>query len=282
MGNGLKMGTCCGMLLLGLSFGCQSPESGSNPQETGALVPENEKYAPQSTDTLSYFYESFRLETTFTFPEDTSASKDSTVYSANFPHFENKAIQAFVMKSQLGSDSISLQKAAETFIDEYERFQQSFPFPRPWNHETNTKVLQISGSYIGLQTDHYNYTGGAHGNYNTLFTHFWIPDKKELDYPELIDTSRLMELLPIAEHYFWIQEKEKDQGLSLDLYFFDNDQFYLPKNLAFERDSLLFLYNIYEIKPYVYGQTELRLPYSAISPFLTEKARAIIKKIKEK
>lgn len=282
MGKGMKMSLSLGLILMGLWSGCQSP--GENAENTGsaALVQDIEGATPQPADTLGYYYDSFRMESTITFSLDSPATKDSTVYIANFPHFENKAIQAFVLRSQVASDTLTLQKAAETFINEYERFQQSFPFPRTWNSETGTKVLQITNSYIGLQTDHYNYTGGAHGIYSTHYTHFWIPDQTELSFPELVDTSRLAELLPIAERYFWALEEEKDQELSMDLYFFDNNQFFLPENIAFEQDSLLFLYNIYEIKPYVYGQTELRLPYTEILPFLSEKARSIIKNIKEK
>ena len=282
MGKGVKMSLSLGLILMGLWSGCQSPRESAENTHSGNLAQETDGTAPQVADTLSYYYDSFRMESTITFSPDSSTTKDSTVYIANFPHFDNKSIQAFVLRSQVGSDTLTLQKAAETFINEYERFQESFPFPRSWNSETSTKVLQIINPYIGLQTDHYNYTGGAHGIYNTHYTHFWVPDQIELSFPELVDTGRLAELLPIAERHFWKQEEEKDQGLSMDLYFFDNNQFFLPENVAFEQDSLLFLYNIYEIKPYVYGQTELRLPYAEILPFLTEKARYIIKKIKEK
>lgn len=283
MGKGMKRYLSLGLILMGLLSGCHSPgESTKNTTGSVALVQETEGASSQITDTLSYYYDSFRMESTVTFPQDSSVTKDSTIYIASFPHFENKTVQAFVLRSQVASDTLTLQKAAETFINEYERFQESFPFPRSWNSETSTKVLQITNSYIGLQTDHYNYTGGAHGIYNTHYTHFWVPDQIELSFPELVDTSRLGGLLTIAEQHFWAQEEEKDQELSMDLYFFDNNQFFLPENIAFEQDSLLFLYNIYEIKPYVYGQTELRLPYAEILPFLTEKARHIIKIIKEK
>lgn len=277
-----------GCLLLGSGWmlGCQSPagQSGESPlADRRGKSGEASTTIKQQEDTLHYEYRTFRLTSTFGFPEDTlKEASDSTLYLANYPAFENETLQAFVMKSQLGTDTSSFQKAAQTFINEYDQFQATFPLPRPWHHETTTKVIQITGTYLGLQTDHYQYMGGAHGNYNTLFTHFWVPEQRELAYPDLIDTSQLKTLLPIAEQYFWAQEKERDQELSLDLYFFDNDQFYLPENIAFERDSVLFLYNIYEIKPYVYGQTELRIPYAEISPFLTEKARTLIKKIKEK
>ncbi len=281
LGEGIRrlMGILIGV---GLLIGCQSSGTRSDGQSTGVSdAPASRLMESGTSDTPAYFYDSFHLGSSLSFP-DSLNNKDTTQYIARFPYFENGAIQAFVLKSQLGSDSLNLRLAAETFIREYEAFQVSFPFPRPWNHETSSKVQQITGSYIGLQTDHYNYTGGAHGNYNTLFTHFWLPENLELEYGDLIDTSQINALLPVAEQYFWTLEKQRNPELSPDLYFFEDNRFYLPENIAFERDSLLFLYNIYEIKPYVFGQTELRVPYKEINRFLTGKARAIIQEIKKK
>ena len=41
------------------------------------------------------------------------------------------------------------------------------------------------------------------------------------------------------------------------------------------------MYNIYEIKPYVSGHTELTIPYADLENMLTTKAKTIIAEIKK-
>ena len=183
---------------------------------------------------------------------------------------DRDACQHFVVRMA------NLNLVARQFIGEYEAFQDSFTYPRQWNSETNTQVSNMTSIYLSLQTDHYSYTGGAHGMYWTMFTHYWLPENKELHLGDLVDSTQMQDLLTMAEAQFWAQEAQNGEEMSPDFYFFEDEQFYLPDNLNFERDSLLFLYNIYEIKPYVFGTTELRIPYTDIQPFLSEKAKAII------
>lgn len=226
-------------------------------------------------DTPKYVYEDFHLKSDFSYPDSVEIT-DTTRYVARYPSFDDQQLQAFVNRAQLGADTANLNLVARQFIGEYEAFQDSFTYPRQWNSETNTQVSNMTSIYLSLQTDHYSYTGGAHGMYWTMFTHYWLPENKELHLGDLVDSTRMQDLLTMAEAHFWAQEAQNGEEMSPDFYFFEDEQFYLPDNLNFERDSLLFLYNIYEIKPYVFGTTELRIPYTDIQPFLSEKAKAII------
>ncbi len=236
---------------------------------------------------LDYVYETFELASDSTFPIDSVNKLDSTqmdyaTYRINYPKFNQKNIQDFVLKSQLGEESLTPEQAAHQFIDEYENFKKSYFSPSPWVHKSENKVMHLTDAYLGLKIDNYHYTGGAHGNYYTLYKHFQLQDNSEFAMEDLIKTSAFDAFLQVAEQHFWENERALNQDLREDLYFFENDVFSLPNNFSFESDSLLFLYNIYEIKPYVFGQTAFKIPYQEIESFLTDKALRIIASIKEK
>lgn len=43
---------------------------------------------------------------------------------------------------------------------------------------------------------------------------------------------------------------------------------YISGNIALEQDSILFLYNVYEIAPYMFGSYPIRLGYDELRPYL--------------
>lgn len=229
-------------------------------------------------DTLGYVYDQYLLKSALAFA-DSLQMEDSTYFQLDFPRFEDAQVQEFISLVQLGTDTTDIYAAAKQFISEYESYQITMPYPRVWTYETSTRVDHMSPLYLGLKSEHYSYTGGAHGLYAFWYSHYWLPTRAVLHFGDLIDTTRMNELLPVAEKHFWAQERVNHPDMEPELYFFNEQKFHLPDNIHFERDSVLFLYNIYEIKPYVYGHTEFRMPLSDIEPFLSDKAKRIVREI---
>jgi len=233
-----------------------------------------------STDTLAYEYEHYTLYSDHVVK--TNETTDTTFYAVSYPSFKDSMANRFVLKTLLGSDTATVKGAAQTFVSEFDRFFLSDAFPRIWTSESNAKVHHITPTYLGLVIDVYTYTGGAHGNYATVFAHYDLANQVPLTLDDIVTKPFRNELTAVAERYFRKQENlSVDQPLD-DRYFFDEGHFHIPDNFALESDSLLFLYNIYEIKPYVDGQTELRVPYSEIDRLLTDRAKRIISEITNK
>jgi len=239
-------------------------QSGSDTRETNAGT---------NTDTLTYEYADY-----IKYSENvikTSETTDTAFFAASYPVFQDSAVNHFVLSALLGSDTTSVERAAQTFIGEFDDFFQSDAFPRIWTSESHAKVYRITPTYLGLAIDAFSYTGGAHGNYATVFSHYDIAGREPFSLDDIVAKPFQNELAAVAERYFRAQENlAVDQPLE-DRYFFDEGRFSLPENFALERDSMLFLYNIYEIKPYVDGQTQLRVPYSEIYRLLTDRAKRI-------
>lgn len=239
-------------------------------------------------DTLTYTYDEYQLESQWV-PDDSleiertdTAQWEMTRYLAKYPLFNEEDVKSFVLRALLGNDTSNVARTAERFIQEYEAFQDSFPMPRTWTSETESQVVHLTPNYLGLKTHHYSYTGGAHGVYWIMFAHYWLHDQQDLYLQDIIQPDQMDAFVEVAAEYFWAQERVNQSDMQPELYFFEDMQFHVPDNFQFERDSLMFLYNIYEIKPYVYGHTEFRVPYSAIDTYLTDRARYIIHDIQQK
>lgn len=227
-----------------------------------------------AADTLAYEYEDY-----IKYSENlikTSETTDTAFFAASYPSFDDPMADRFVRTALLGNDTTTVEEAASTFIGEFDSFYGSDPFPRIWTSESHATVYTITPTYLTLAIRVYSYTGGAHGNYATIFKHYDLADDKPLILDDMVTRPFQNELTAVAERYFRSQENlGVDQSLE-DAYFFDQGRFSLPDNFALEQDSMLFLYNIYEIKPYVNGQTELRVPYADIERLLTNRAKRIV------
>jgi hypothetical protein len=51
-------------------------------------------------------------------------------------------------------------------------------------------------------------------------------------------------------------------------YFFENQRFILNDNFVLTQKGIKFLFNVYEIKPYTAGITELEIPYEKLNGIL--------------
>ena len=225
-------------------------------------------------DTLTYVYQDYVKYSDHVIK--TSETTDTSFYAVSYPVFDDSTVNLFVREALLGNGASTAEEAASSFIGEFDRFYASDPYPRVWTSESHAKVYRITPSYLGLSVFASSYTGGAHGNYAMVYKHYDLQANKQLQLNDIVPLSYQNELTAVGERYFRIQENlTVNQSLD-DGYFFDDGRFNLPDNFALEPDSMLFLYNIYEIKPYVNGQTELRIPYTDIDRLLTDRAKQVI------
>jgi len=235
---------------------------------------QKETGATNAADTLTYVYEDY-----IKYSENlikTSETTDTSFYAASYPVFVDSTANLSVRTALLGNDTATVEETAASFIKEFDRFYASDPFPRVWTSESHAKVHHITPTYLALVIHASSYTGGAHGNYATIFKHYDLQAREWLTLDDIVAPSFQNELTAVAERYFRRQENLGVNQSLEDAYFFDNGQFSLPDNFALDPDSMLFLYTIYEIKPYVNGETELRVPYTDIERLLTDRAKRIV------
>lgn len=202
---------------------------------------------------------------------------DTTYFRATYPLFEDQELQQWVEHLLLGTDSLTLEEAAARFLDEHRELYLDTTLPiRPWMEEYDLAFTRQQDQYWALTRSYYGYTGGAHGIYYTQYLHVDPQQKRLLPIDSLLDMKAFASLTALAEKSFRQQEGISDKASLEEEYFFEEGQFYLPTNFALEKDSIAFLYGLYEIKPYAAGETILRLAYKDVQSYLKPLAKQII------
>lgn len=186
----------------------------------------------------------------------------------------NKKINDFIFKSLLmGEDSIptakTIQEAATAFVETYNRDKTQFPdMAGEYFAEISVNEIYSTPEHICFELIQYMYTGGAHGYGTTSFLNINPKTGDVLSRKELFIDKK--ELTDFAEQKFREQQKiGRDESINTMGYWFEDDKFYLPESAGFTQDSLIFIYNQYDIASYADGPIELKIAMKEVGPFLS-------------
>ena len=185
----------------------------------------------------------------------------------------NKQIQDFIYSSLLlGEDRVSraktIQDAAVGFIESYNADRAQFPdMAGEYFAEISVNEIYNSPKHICFEMRQYLFTGGAHGYGNTSFLNIDPKTGAALTSEELFKNRK--EFTAFAERKFKEQQKiEQEQSINDTGFWFEDDKFRLPESFGFMQDSLIFVYNQYEIASYADGPIELKIAMKEAEPFL--------------
>lgn len=186
----------------------------------------------------------------------------------------NKKIKKFIYSSLLmGEDTIptakSIQEAATGFIEVYNADKAQFPdMAGEYFAEISVTEIYTSKEHLCFEMRQYLFTGGAHGYGTTSFLNIDPQTGEELTSNELFKNNK--EFTAFAEKQFRAKQKiAKDQSINENGFWFENDEFYLPESIGFTQDSVIFVYNQYDIASYADGPIELKIPLKEAKPFLS-------------
>ncbi len=245
---------------------------------TNPTQQENEEGA-SSSDTLAYEFETIRYESALP-AESPDTANQKTYFVASYPKFQDSSLNAYIRKIASFSNNPdieyhSLEEAGQGFIREFEDYQQlDYSSPWAWFKNIQVKIEENRPPYLGLAVQYEDFMGGAHGNYGTTFGNYHLDKKRAIQLTDIIREDQLDSLRAIAETIFMEQEKLADNDFTS--YFFQDDVFALNENFLLRDSSLLFLYNVYEIKSYAEGITELEIPYKDIHHLMTPEGRKLL------
>lgn len=186
----------------------------------------------------------------------------------------NKRLHDFIFKSLLmGEDTIpsakSINEAATDFIESYNRDKTQFPdMAGEYFAEISVNEIYNTPEHICFELRNYLYTGGAHGYGSTSFLNIDPKTGDKLSRKQLFKNKA--DLTAFAETKFREQQKiDKNQSINATGYWFEDEKFYLPESAGFTQDSLIFIYNQYDIASYADGPIELKIAMKEIEPFLS-------------
>lgn len=188
----------------------------------------------------------------------------------------NAKIKNFIFISLLmGEDTIpsakTIQEAATGFIQAYNVDKAEFPdMAGEYFAEISVNEIYTSKELLCFEMRQYLFTGGAHGYGTTSFMNIDPKTGAELSAKELFKNPK--EFTDFAESKFRAQQQiTEDQSINDHGFWFENDTFHLPKSVGFTQDSLIFVYNQYDIASYAEGPIELKIAMKDAEPFLRAK-----------
>jgi hypothetical protein len=231
---------------------------------------------PKLDDTLVYTYKSIKKGF-----GDCNGKTDSACTAADikYPVFIGQNVLNDTVRSKLLSifsfgdvqqKDTSLEELAQSVITSYKADTGSIHRGIPYSLGLTGIVRRQDSSLVVLEIGGYAFSGGAHGNTQTLFVNWDTRTGKQISLDDLFTDGYKTALNHIAEKIFRTEEKLSDTA-PLDHYFFAKGVFGLNNNFMITASGLSFLYNEYEIKSYAEGQTTLFIPYTQIKSLLRPK-----------
>lgn len=249
-----------------------------------------QKDLKSTSDTLNYTIKIFEKHS------QTCVSKDSLCATVKFeyPEFESlnfsQAIKDEIINiyhdanDSTKSRPSNFEELAKPFINDYDqKLKEGKNFinkanavneggflAMPWNMEAYTKVERQTDKYLMLHTNTNWFMGGNHPISMEYYYIYNRKNFKRITLDDLFQKGFDQKFLNIAEEIFRKQEglNSGDKLSEENGYFFENQRFILNDNFILTEKGIKFLFNVYEIKPYVAGITELEIPYQQLKALL--------------
>jgi hypothetical protein len=164
----------------------------------------------------------------------------------------------------------AIDKFAAAYYEEISLYDEDDFFGGVWQTETSVGIYQENPEFVKVSLNNWDYSGGAHGNSWSEECLVDIKTGQELKLQDFF--SNIDVLTAKAEAIFRAdQEIPADTNLEEAGFWFDGGVFHLNENFSFNENSVDFLYNQYEIAPYVAGMIIITIPLDEVKHLLKRK-----------
>lgn len=161
------------------------------------------------------------------------------------------------IQDMMGLSKIGFKEHSRKWSQDYREYQRDLKATMAWTYETKVKVQHLTSRWVSLEVNHYEFTGGAHGNYWTRYLNYDLKTGEPITLDQLFDGNYHGKLKTLAEKAFRQKREIKDGESFSDAGFsFKANQFWLPDFFLLEPQNVKFLFDVYDVGPYAAGQTE--------------------------
>lgn len=232
--------------------------------------PDSKSEKPKA-DTLAFTM----VEKTRTYQNCSTDSTDCTSIRFTYPKFSQltgplgdsvRVLMARTFAIATGTEA-EMDSSQVAFIKEYSDLittEEEGPTV-PWFLQTGLSVEGQTTRWICLDEVSGGYTGGAH---DFGFSQYHILEKatgRHLHLADFFDSTGLKKLTRLGEIEFCIERGIKDNVTFEEAGFsFEDERFFLPENFCFKENGMEFIFNSYEVGPYVLGPTVFVIPANKI------------------
>ncbi len=162
----------------------------------------------------------------------------------------------------------SVDQALDEFVEEYFKFKKIDSLTHTsYEAQIEQSIKSQNDKTLVFKTSYYIYTGGAHGYGAVLFSNYDAQTGKLLQKKDLIDD--LPSFKDFVEEKFRLQYQiPETANINSKGFFFDDDQFVLPENIAVTDKEVILVYNPYEVASYAEGQLRFVFPKESVEKWL--------------
>jgi hypothetical protein len=136
-----------------------------------------------------------------------------------------------------------------------------------WDFNFGIDILLNDKNILSFCVFNYNYTGGAHGSSNYLYDNIDIKNGKIVELEDIFkpDYESVIKekIIQSMTNYFNVNTYDE-----LNEYLFDYQSVEITENFYLKHTGICFVYNEYEIAPYVTGQIKAFIEFSEIKDIL--------------
>lgn len=179
----------------------------------------------------------------------------------------NARIEELALMSGVDTSDTTVDRdiVTSTFAS-YRQLREDFPeYHLPWELTRSVRLVTERCGLLSYRYENFEFTGGAHPNSEERLINFISATGDLLSLDSLLIPNGRESLDEIGERYFRRARKfDPDSTLGSAGFWFDLEMFHLNDNFLVEDSGLTFVFNRYEIAPYVYGATELFFPFDSI------------------
>lgn len=186
--------------------------------------------------------------------------------------FQNFCGLAFFGEEFTGKPEKDIAKMYTENVEEYtytneDTYDPEMMFSYNWSFYKHLSILYMDDRVVTLSQSEYLYTGGAHGLEHQEYLHFDFNTGKQFTLNDIIKTGSEDKITNLIGRYLMksleIQTKEELEGILIN-------ELYASSSFFFTSNELVFVYNPYEIAPYVYGIIYVFVPFSEMKSYLKE------------
>lgn len=170
----------------------------------------------------------------------------------------------------------SVEDMGDAFISDYASYRKDYPEAPDvgWYIDAVYENINELSQVISFSLSSESYTGGAHPSYYLTYFNYDNNTGKPVTLKQILipgfekALNKLIDEKFREKHDIKSNEPLTEAGLFEDKIEF-NDNFLLTRN------GIIFHYNIYEIWPYIYGATDVLVPYSNLIDLIDENGLGI-------
>ena len=155
----------------------------------------------------------------------------------------------------------------QDYTSMYETGEMEPDYSANWEINDDLDVVLNAQGLLGMINSMFEYTGGAHGVYASICNTYDFTTKNIVAFDDMFSGNYEAFLIEQINSSVKMQF-ELEEGESLSNNGFFEDSIPLTDNFCLKMKSILFIYNIYEIAPYLMGAIEVEIPYNQLTDYI--------------